>query len=82
MIHRTCCETGRSEVASGNVDNGVGTFTSKQVRLVYKESKGGAEREKLPSIPAEGIGNHGNFGFKNIDYTPCFGEQVIMAVMS
>lgn len=68
-------------MASGSVDNGVGASTNKQVRLLCKESRGGAEREKLPSIPAEGIENHGNFGLENMDYKPSFAELVVVAVM-
>jgi hypothetical protein len=81
MIHKTCCETGCNEMASGTVDIGVGASTNKQVCLLRKESRGGAEREKLPSIPAEGIENHGNFGLENMGYIPCFVEQLVLAVM-
>lgn len=68
-------------MASGSVDNGVGASTNKQVHLLRKESRGGAEREKLPSIPAEGIENHGNFGLENMDFKPCFAEHVVVAVL-
>jgi len=68
-------------MASGSVDDGVGTTTSKQVRVLCKESKCGAEKEKLPSIPAEGIENLGNFKLENLNYKPFHAKQVAVAVI-
>jgi hypothetical protein len=81
MIHKICRETGCNEMANGTVGNGVGAFTNEQVCLLRKQSRGGAETEKLPSISAEGTENHGNFGLENMGYRPCFVEQLVLAVL-
>ena len=52
---------GRSEVTNGNVDSGKGISTSKQVQLLCEEPRCAPEKEKLPSVTAEGTGNLGNF---------------------
>lgn len=57
---------GRSEVTSGNVDSGKGISTSKQVRVLCEEPRGASEKEKLPSVTAEGTGNLGNFDLENL----------------
>jgi hypothetical protein len=51
---------GRSEVTS-NVDSGKVISTSKQVNGLCEEPRCTSEKEKLPSVTAEGTGNLGNF---------------------
>jgi hypothetical protein len=58
MIHKTfCCETGCKERPSSNVYNRKVACTVKPVRQLRKELRDAAEKEKLPSMPAEGIEN-------------------------
>lgn len=57
---------GRSEVTSGNVDSGKGISTSKQAHVLCEEPRGASEKEKLPSVTAEGTGNLGNIELENL----------------
>jgi hypothetical protein len=57
---------GRGEVTSGNVDSGKVISTSKQVNVVCEEPRCASEKEKLPSVTAEGTGNLGNFELENL----------------
>jgi hypothetical protein len=67
VLHESLyCEIGRNEVTSGNVDNGKGISTRKQVRVLCEEPRGAAEKERRPSIRAEGIGNLGNFELETL----------------
>jgi hypothetical protein len=68
-------------MTSGNVDNGKGISTSKQVAVLCEEPRCGAEREKLPSIPAEGIGNLGNFELEKSIYRLWYTLEVTVEVL-
>jgi hypothetical protein len=57
---------GRTEVTSGNVDSGKGISASKQVHALCEEPRCASEKEKLPSVTAEGTGNLGNFELENL----------------
>jgi hypothetical protein len=68
-------------MTSGNVDNGKGISTSKHVPVLCEAPSCGAEKEKLPSIPAEGIGNLGNFELENSVYRLWYNLEFTVAVL-
>lgn len=53
-------------MTSGNVDSGKGNSASKQVNVLCEEPRCASEKEKLPSVTAEGTGNLGNFELENL----------------